>query len=106
MTTASAQVATRAKNASGSAIGNSGETVITNSFHGTYWALLLKRKVVCIPFSSKFYGFRYPPAYCTDGDWRKAARQASVRPDALEDARHHNLKFYKLARTALADVGL
>lgn len=34
----------------------SGETVITNSFHGAYWACLLQRKaVIHNPFSSRFH---------------------------------------------------
>ena len=32
----------------------SGRTVVSNSYHGTYWGLLLGRKVLCVPFSKKF----------------------------------------------------
>lgn len=35
----------------------SSEVVVTNSYHGVYWAMLLNRPVICIPFGSKFYGF-------------------------------------------------
>ncbi|MEO0915347.1 MAG: hypothetical protein AAFY59_20570, partial [Pseudomonadota bacterium] len=31
-----------------------GETVVTNSYHGTYWGLLMGRKVLCVPFNRKF----------------------------------------------------
>jgi len=34
----------------------SGGTVLTNSFHGAYWARLLGRKVICYaPFSTRFF---------------------------------------------------
>ena len=33
---------------------SSAHTVFTNTFHGAYWALLLGRRVVAIPFSTKF----------------------------------------------------
>lgn len=74
----------------------SGQTVVTNSFHGTYWAALLGRKVVCIPFSSKFYGFKYPPAYCLNGDWAEAmVRAVSYSSEALNDARQRNVDFHE-----------
>ena len=39
----------------------SAELVITNSYHGAYWATLLKRRVVIVqPFSTKFFGFNHP----------------------------------------------
>ena len=51
----------------------SAETVITNSYHGAYWATLLGKRVVAIPNLSKMYGFRHPPAICAPSDWRQAA---------------------------------
>ncbi|MDR1477088.1 MAG: polysaccharide pyruvyl transferase family protein, partial [Rickettsiales bacterium] len=42
----------------------SGDGVITNSYHGAYWALLLGKKVVCMPFNEKFFGFEFKPEYC------------------------------------------
>lgn len=36
------------------------EVIVTNSYHGAYWAMLLNRRVVCVPFGSKFYGFGEP----------------------------------------------
>ncbi len=52
----------------------SAETIITSSYHGAYWGMLLNRKVkVEIPFSSKFYGFKN---------------------NNLEECRKLNIKFY------------
>jgi len=81
----------------------SGETIITNSFHGTYWGLLLGRKVVCIPFSSKFYGYKAQPAYCTDGDWRSAAKRAiTYNTEYLEESRDANQKFYRKVKSMIS----
>lgn len=33
------------------------EVIVTNSYHGAYWAMLLNRRVLCVPFGSKFHGF-------------------------------------------------
>lgn len=73
----------------------SGETVITNSYHGTYWGILLNRKVVCLPFSSKFHHFKFRPTMATAKDWRDVAPHAISHRDALEDARFHNKEFHR-----------
>lgn len=74
----------------------SGEVVVTNSYHGAFWATLLGRKVVCVPYSSKFHWFKFPPAMSDSGnDWRRKAEQARVYPEALEDCRRVNREFYR-----------
>jgi hypothetical protein len=74
----------------------SGDTVVTDSFHGVYWATLLGKKVICIPFSSKFYGFKYPPSYAKYDNWKDLASKAiSYDGDALLDSRKINVKFYE-----------
>jgi hypothetical protein len=47
----------------------SGETVITNTYHGAYWASLLGRKVKIIePFSNRFtHGFHFPVGEAVPG---------------------------------------
>ena len=72
----------------------SAETIITNSYHGIFWGKLLNRMVVCVPYSSKFYGFKYTPAYSDNGglDWR--GKEHQMDPNALEDSRAVNMLFY------------
>ncbi len=74
----------------------SAATVITNSYHGVYWATLLGRNVVCLPYSSKFYGFRHPPVYSLDGglDWRARAVESFDHSDALAECRAATRAFY------------
>lgn len=73
----------------------SAETVITNSFHGTYWATLLNRKVLCLPFSSKFYGYKFAPTYTKTDNWKTDRRRATTHPEALEDCRKYNKAFHE-----------
>ncbi len=73
----------------------SGETVVTNSFHGTYWAMCLGRKVVCLPFSDKFRQFRENPVFAGPQDWTRVVKSAERRPDTLADARSRNTAFYE-----------
>lgn len=71
----------------------SAELVITNSYHGAYWATLLKRRVIVIqPFSSKFFGFRHPLVVANNFDI-KDNYNIPVYPDALKDAREANIRF-------------
>lgn len=78
----------------------SGKVVVTNSYHGVYWATLLGRPVVCIPYSSKFHGFKHPPAMSDNGsDW--ASHSPAVYPEALEECREANRGFFKKVMEAL-----
>jgi exopolysaccharide biosynthesis predicted pyruvyltransferase EpsI len=81
----------------------SGEVVITNSYHGAYWATLLGRKVICIPFSSKFYGYKFPPTYSNSINWIEDIKKTLRYTDALEDCRRINKKFYQLVLSMLGD---
>jgi hypothetical protein len=60
-----------------------GETVISNSYHGTYWALLMGRRVLCIPFSGKFGHFRIAPGFSTPRDWRRDLHRAQRSDEML-----------------------
>jgi SAM-dependent methyltransferase len=71
-----------------------GECVITNSFHGVYWSLLLGRKVLVFrPFANRFGGFSRPLEFCDESDWQEKARRATAYADYLEECRDLNLKF-------------
>jgi hypothetical protein len=73
----------------------SGETVVTNSFHGTYWAMLMGRKVLALPFSTKFNGFAQMPALADPNDWTAALPRAYALPGYLEHCRSANHAFYE-----------
>ena len=70
-----------------------GETVVTSSYHGVYWAQLLGRKVICIPYNEKFSTLQFTPKMSTAGTWHDDLNLAS-RTDPLLDAyREINTKF-------------
>lgn len=74
----------------------SANTVITNSYHGVYWATLLNKKVICIdPWSSKFYFFKHQPQYCRGREWIQVAPSAKSYPQALNECREANRNFWK-----------
>ena len=71
----------------------SGETVVTNSFHGTYWAMLMGRKVLCLPFSGKFKGFARMPALADPADWQGSLGQAHALSGYRDECIAANLAF-------------
>jgi hypothetical protein len=71
----------------------SGDTVVTSSYHGVYFAQLLGRKVVCIPYNQKFYAFQNRPTMAEHDNWEHAVRSAQRYDPLLEEYRHINLKF-------------
>jgi hypothetical protein len=93
----------------------SGDTILTSSYHGVYWGLLLNRKVLAFPFNSKFLTFKQVPAiyparwmkksllgrFRNDGyklemvkGWRILAGAARNYPEALEECRDANRNFH------------
>ena len=61
----------------------SGKTVISNSYHGVYWAMLMGRRTICIPFSNKFNYYRLPPTYANNRNWKAKLRDANAHPNFL-----------------------
>lgn len=70
------------------------EFILTNSYHGVYWATLLGRKAICVPFKDGLYTFRHRPAYLTDNRLSDAMDAATAYPDALEECRLANIRYY------------
>ena len=72
-----------------------GETIITNSYHGAYWGMLLRRKVLIYkPFSNRFYGFKYQPPFCDEKNW-DVSIGISPPIDYLIECRSLNEEFSK-----------
>ena len=75
-------------------VGGAG-TVVTNTYHGAYWATLLNKKVVVYkPWSSKFYTLRYKPTFANEVNYREAISSAANRSlNFLAEARATNEDF-------------
>ena len=84
------------------------EYIITNSFHGAYWAILLNRKVIALPFvkdgckkfSEKFLTLKYKPLYISnfsdlENNFELFLKNAKNYTNALPDCRRANIVFYK-----------
>lgn len=77
----------------------SGKTVITNSYHGAYWAMLLNRKVVVYrPFSTKFAYLHKGISFCGSTkygfDIQTAIAKARSDKGFLKKCRSINDNFY------------
>lgn len=79
----------------------SGAVVVSNSYHGVYWALLLGKKVLCLPFSKKFSHYRFSPGYSTPNRWRQELYKAVARPEMLAVCREASRAFENKVRAAI-----
>jgi hypothetical protein len=75
----------------------SAEVVLTNSYHGAYWATLLKRKVIVVgAWSSKFKHLKHQPAFVdTAQDWKDAIDNAVIHNDALDECQSATREFWE-----------
>ena len=71
----------------------SGHTVVSNSYHGVYWALLMGRRVVCLPFSNKFSQYHLPPYYSTAEAWFTDRYKGLAWPEMLSECRASTKSF-------------
>jgi hypothetical protein len=84
---------------------SSGEVVITNSYHGAYWATLLGRRVLAIPNLSKMYRFKHAPVISRAQHWKRLIELTVPYPDALVECRAATRAFYEEVKKTLAAQG-
>ena len=77
------------------------ETVVTNSYHGVYWATILGRRVVAIPFSSRFHNFKHMLTLSNSGNWKQSIDKTKTYPEALAECHHANISFFCDVSSAL-----
>jgi hypothetical protein len=82
----------------------SAETVVTNSYHGVYWATLLNKKVICIPWGSKFKAFKHVPTFASEKNWNEMLENAISYPDALSECREANIEFFNKVEKLMDDL--
>jgi hypothetical protein len=66
-----------------------GETVVTSSYHGMYWSLLMGRRVVARPFGAKFFGLPWR------GEWDGRDLVFESDRSRLDEARSANRAFWE-----------
>lgn len=69
------------------------ETVVTDSYHAMYWSMLMNKKVVVFPNSSKFFTFKYQPVFSSVDNFKLDCKKAQNYSGILEECRDINLKF-------------
>ncbi|WP_282071719.1 polysaccharide pyruvyl transferase family protein [Polaribacter atrinae] len=71
------------------------ETLITNSYHAMYWAILMKRKVIVIPNSSKMLSFKYDSVFCDNNlnEIKRSLKKGNIYDGVLEECRNQNIQF-------------
>lgn len=69
------------------------DTIVTDSYHAMYWAMLLGKKTIALPNSSKFYSFKYKPAFSDFENFESQIKNAPRYSGVLEECREINLKF-------------
>lgn len=74
----------------------SANVILTNSYHGAYWGILLGKKVIVMePWSSKFNAFRWTPGFVSKGsDWKLHIDDVNRYPEALEISRDVTKKYW------------
>ena len=73
----------------------SGHTVVSNSYHGVYWGLLLGKNVLCVPFSGKFSNYRIDPGYASAKNWQENIGSAKRSDEMLSICRQATQRFYE-----------
>ena len=74
----------------------SANIILTNSYHGAYWGVLLGKKVIVVePWSSKFLSMKHAPWILKrDQDWKEVVDQIEIRDSALDDCQDATTKFW------------
>lgn len=70
------------------------EFIITNTYHGAYWATLCRCKVIVIPFKSSLLSFRHKPIFCRSDLTDAHLDAAQVYENSLSESRLENINFY------------
>ncbi len=69
------------------------DTILTDSYHAMYWSMLLGKKVMVFPNSTKFYNFKYQPVIASFDDFRSKLGQVQSYSGLLEECREVNKDF-------------
>jgi hypothetical protein len=78
------------------------EIVITNTYHGAYWATLLGRRVITYPFASRFYHSKHPPVLAAAEDnLADLITRTKTYPQALQECIEANDRYYQLVTQTL-----
>lgn len=69
-------------------------TIITDSYHGAYWAMLLNKQVQVVSWSIKFNYFKNPPLFLENINQVPLSEMHYIQKDYLQECRNLNRNFY------------
>lgn len=69
-------------------------TIVTDSYHGAYWAMLLNKQVQVVSWSVKFNYFKSPPLFLENINQPPLDKKHSVQQYYLQECRNLNKNFY------------
>ncbi|MFB6317383.1 polysaccharide pyruvyl transferase family protein [Saccharicrinis sp. FJH54] len=69
------------------------EYIVTDSYHGMYWSILMKKKVLVVPNSTKMFNFRFSVPHTDFSSFQNHLGKAVIHDDALEICRERNTGF-------------
>ena len=69
------------------------ETLVTDSYHAMYWALLMGKKVIAVPTTTKFFDFKYPAVISDYENFEEHLKDAPSYSGLLEECREINHTF-------------
>ena len=73
----------------------SANTVVTDSYHGAYWAQLLGKDVRVLSWSVKFDYMKHAPSFLSHiSEWKTSA-PSTITGEFLEESKDLNSKFYQ-----------
>jgi hypothetical protein len=78
------------------------ETIVTNSYHGAYWGVLLNRKVLVWPVNTKLLNFKHQPRVILNNNFQQNLKHGVAYPGALDECREANQRFYEKVKLYLA----
>lgn len=77
--------------------------VVTNSFHGTYWAIMTNVPVISLAFSTKFFHLKWQPVFANENNWKDYIDDIDTFPNALSEARTANIQFYHKYKSLVSE---
>lgn len=77
------------------------ETIVTNSYHGAYWAVLLGRRVLVKDINSKLIHMKHQPAIYHSEPWHHKLGELRAFPEAISECRAANVAFYERVKDEL-----
>lgn len=69
------------------------DNIVTDSYHTMYWAMLMEKRVITIPNSSKFYDFKHKPIISNFDEALNHLNKGEIYSGLLEECREININF-------------